>query len=170
VILANGMAQNKTIVEKSEEGRAFGRALETIFTSLAKQMIRDAEGATKFVEIAVRGAHTREDARLVARTVAGSALVKCALFGCDPNWGRIAAATGRSGAHVDPWKLQIYLGGEIVLRNGGRVQKKASVLNRVFAQKNIKITVDLGVGKYSASAFTCDFSTNYVRINSAYRT
>lgn len=170
VILANGMAQNKTVTEKTEESRAFGRALETIFTTLAKQMIRDAEGATKFVEIAVRGAQTRDDARLVARTVASSALVKCALFGCDPNWGRIAAAAGRSGAHLDPWKLQIYLGGEIVLRNGGRVQKKAAVLNRVFAHKNIKITVDLGVGKYSAGAFTCDFSTNYVRINSAYRT
>jgi len=170
VILANGMAQNKTITEKTDEVRAFGRALDTMFASLSKQMIRDAEGATKFVEIAVRGAHTRDDARRVARTVAGSALVKCALFGCDPNWGRIAAAVGRSGAHIDPWKLQIYLGGEIVLRNGGRVQKKAAVLNRVFAQKNIKITVDLGLGSYSAGAFTCDFSTAYVRINSAYRT
>jgi glutamate N-acetyltransferase/amino-acid N-acetyltransferase len=170
VILANGMAQNKTITEKTDEARAFGRALETIFTTIAKQMIRDAEGATKFVEVVVRGAQTRDDARLAARTVASSALVKCALFGCDPNWGRIAAAVGRSGAHLDPWKLQIYLGGELVLRNGGRVQKKAAVLNRVFAQKNIKITVDLGLGKYSAGAFTCDFSTSYVRINSAYRT
>lgn len=170
LVLANGMAQNKTIVEKTDEARAFGRSLETIFMALAKQMIRDAEGATKFVEISVRGAHTRDDARLVARSVANSALVKCALFGCDPNWGRIAAATGYSGAHVDPWKLQIYLGGELVLRNGGRVQKRAAVLNRVFAQKNIKITVDLGLGKYSATEYTCDFSTNYVRINSAYRT
>ncbi len=71
---------------------------------------------------------------------------------------------------MDPWKLQIYLGKEIVLRNGGRVTKKAAVLNRIFAQKNIRITADLGLGKFGASAYTCDLSTNYVRINSAYRT
>src|SRR3989338_6222499 len=170
LVLANGMAQNKRIVEKTKEFREFGHALETLFSQLAKQMIKDAEGATKFVEIAVKNAQSREDAKVVAMSVARSSLVKCALFGSDPNWGRVAAAAGTADAHVDPWKLQIYLGKELVLRNGGRVKKKAAVLNRVFAQKNIKITVDLGVGKYGASAFTCDFSTNYVRINSAYRT
>ncbi len=170
VILANGMAQNKKIVEKTKEFRDFSKALEMIFLHIAKLMIRDAEGATKFVEISVKGAQTHEDATLVSRAVASSNLFKCALFGCDPNWGRIAAAVGYSGAHVDPWKMQIYLGKELVLRNGGRVKKQAAVLNRVFAQKNIKITVDLGLGKYAATAYTCDFSTNYVRINSAYRT
>lgn len=170
VVLANGMAQNKKIVEKTKEFRDFTHVLETLFSQLAKQMIKDAEGATKFVEIAVKNAQTREDAKAVAMSIARSSLVKCALFGSDPNWGRIAAATGYADAHVDPWKLQIYLGKELVLRNGGRVKKKATLLNRVFAQKNIKITVDLGVGKYGASASTCDFSTNYVRINSAYRT
>ena len=170
LVLANGMAQNKKIVETTKEFREFSRVLETLFSQLAKQMIKDAEGATKFVEIAVRNAQTKEDAKTVAMSVARSSLVKCALFGCDPNWGRIAAAAGYADAHVDPWKLQIYLGRELVLRNGGRVKKKAALLNRVFAQKNIKIIVDLGTGKYGASAFTCDFSTNYVRINSAYRT
>jgi glutamate N-acetyltransferase/amino-acid N-acetyltransferase len=170
LILANGMAQNKKIVEKTKEFKDFAKALETIFLSIAKLMIRDAEGATKFVEIAVRGAQSQEDAALVSRSVASSNLFKCALYGCDPNWGRIAAAVGYAGAHVDPWKLNIYLGKELVLRNGGRVKKRAAVLNRVFAQKNIKITVDLGLGRHSATAYTCDFSTNYVRINSAYRT
>ncbi len=170
LVLANGMAQNKKIVEKTREFREFSRFLETLFSKLAKQMIKDAEGATKFVEIVVRNAQSREDAKTVAMSVARSSLVKCALFGSDPNWGRIAAAAGCAKAHVDPWKLQIHLGRELVLRNGGRVKKKAALLNRVFAQKNIKITVDLGVGKYSASALTCDFSTHYVRINSAYRT
>ena len=170
VILANGMAQNKKIVEKTKEFQLFTRVLEAMFLSLAKQMIRDAEGATKFVEIFVKNAATREDARAAAKSVARSSLVKCALFGGDPNWGRIAASTGYSGAHVDPWKLTIYLGKEPVLRNGGRVKQNAAVLNRVFAQKNIKITVDLGLGKSSATAYTCDLSTNYVRINSAYRT
>jgi len=170
LILANGMAQNKKIVEKTREFQLFTRALEGIFSSLAKQIVRDAEGATKFVEVSVKNALNREEAKEVAMTVARSSLVKCALFGSDPNWGRIAAAVGYSGAHVDPWKLVIYLGKELVLKNGGRVKKKAAILNRVFAQKNIKITVDLGVGKYGATATTCDFSTNYVRINSAYRT
>lgn len=170
LVLANGMAQNLTIAEKTEEFRAFQKSLEFIFLNIAKQMIQDAEGATKFVEIYVKNASNREDAKLVAKSIARSSLVKCALFGSDPNWGRIAAAAGYSGAHVDPWKLQIYLGRELVLRNGGRVKKKAAVLNRVFAQKNIKITVDLGLGNYSSTAYTCDLSTNYVRINSAYRT
>ena len=170
VVLANGMAQNKKIVEKTKDFREFSKALETIFLSLAKQMIRDAEGATKFVEVFVKNASSREDAKLVSKSIASSNLVKCAAFGCDPNWGRIAAAVGYSGAHVDPWKMSIYLGKELVLSNGGRVKQNAAALNRVFAQKNIKITVDLGLGKFSATAYTCDFSTNYVRINSAYRT
>jgi glutamate N-acetyltransferase/amino-acid N-acetyltransferase len=170
IVLASGAAQNKKIVEKTKEFQVFSRSLEIIFTQLAKRMIEDAEGATKFVEIVVKGAATKEDARSVARSVAGSNLFKCALFGCDPNWGRIAAAVGYAPAHVDPWKLQIYLGRELVLKNGGRVKKKAALLNRVFAHKNIRVTVDLGLGKASASATTCDLSTNYVRINSAYRT
>lgn len=170
LILANGAATNKKIVEKTKEFTLFSNALETIFLALAKQMIRDAEGATKFVEVYVKNAQTREDARLVSKSIASSNLFKCALFGCDPNWGRIAAAVGYAGAHVDPWKMTIYLGKEMVLKNGGRVKKRAVLLNRVFAQKNIKITVDLGLGKYSATSYTCDFSTSYVRINSAYRT
>ncbi len=170
LVLANGMAENKKIVEKTKDFRAFAKALETIFLSLAKQMVRDAEGATKFLEILVKNASTREDARLVSKSVAGSNLVKCAAFGSDPNWGRIAAAVGYSGAHVDPWRMVICLGKEPVLRSGGRVKQNAATLNRIFAQKNIKITIDLGLGKFNATAYTCDFSTNYVRINSAYRT
>jgi glutamate N-acetyltransferase/amino-acid N-acetyltransferase len=170
LVLANGMAQNKKIVEKTKEFQVFTRALEMIFMALAKQMVRDAEGATKFVEVLVKNALTREDAGRVAKSVAGSNLVKCALFGSDPNWGRIAASVGYSGAHVDPWKLVIYLGKQPVLRNGGRVKQKAADLNRVFAHKNIKITVDLGLGKFGATSYTCDLSTSYVRINSAYPT
>ncbi len=170
LVLANGMAQNKKIIEGSKDFRQFVKALETLYLHMAKEMVRDAEGATKFVEVIAKNAYSPEDARRVARSVASSNLVKCALFGSDPNWGRIAAAAGYSGAHLDPWKLCIYLGKELVLKNGGRVKQKAAVLNRVFAHKNIQMTVDLGMGKYTASAYTCDFSTGYVRINSAYRT
>ncbi len=94
LVLANGMAQNRRIAEKTQEFRVFTKALEAVFLHQAKLMVRDAEGATKFVEVVVRNAQTREDARLVARSVASSNLFKCALFGSDPNWGRIAAAVG----------------------------------------------------------------------------
>ena len=170
LVLANGIAQNKRIVEKTKEFKIFSKALEAIFLQLAKRMVKDAEGATKFVEILVKSALNREDARRAAKAVAHSSLVKCALFGSDPNWGRIAAAVGYSGAHVDPWKMQIYLGKELVLRNGGRVKKSAVLLNRIFAQKNVKIKIDLGLGHSHATVYTCDLSTGYVRINSAYKT
>ncbi len=170
LVLANRGAQNRKITEGTKEFRVFTRALESVFLYLAKEMVKDAEGATKFVEIIAKNAQTPEDAIKVARSVASSNLFKCALFGSDPNWGRIAASAGYAGAHLDPWKLSIYLGKELVLKNGGRVKRKAALLNRVFAHKNIKITVDLGLGRYSASAYTCDLSTGYVRINSAYRT
>jgi glutamate N-acetyltransferase/amino-acid N-acetyltransferase len=170
LILANGMAQNKKIVEKTKEFHEFCRALESLFIYLAKNMILDAEGATKFVEIYVKNAQSRDDAKSIAMSVATSSLFKCALFGGDPNWGRIAAAVGYADAHVDPWKMQIFLGRELVVKNGGRVKKDDRTLSRVFAKKNIKITVDMGLGKFSSSAYTCDLSTGYVKINSAYRT
>lgn len=170
VILANGAAQNAVIREGTPEFKLFAKALEMISLSLAKLMVQDAEGATKFVEISVRNARTQEEAREAARSVASSKLVKCALFGSDPNWGRIAAAVGYSRAHVDPKKIMVKLGSEVVLRNGGRAAQSPAALHKVFRKKNIKITVDLGVGKSQATAWTCDLSTGYVRINSAYRT
>lgn len=170
VVMANGMAENRKIVEKTAESRQFAKALEAIFLQIAKLMVKDAEGATKFVEILVKNAASREDARLAARSVASSNLFKCALYGSDPNWGRIAAAVGYSGAHVDPEKMVVRLGSEIVARNGGRVNAAPAKLNRIMAQKNIKITVDLGLGHFSATYYTCDLSIGYVRINSAYRT
>ncbi|MDO8561973.1 MAG: bifunctional glutamate N-acetyltransferase/amino-acid acetyltransferase ArgJ [bacterium] len=170
LVLANGMAKNKKISAKSKEARVFAQALQEILLKLAQLIVKDAEGATKFVEVTVSGAASREDARKAARTVASSNLVKCALFGSDPNWGRIAAAAGRSGAHVDSSKMKIYLGNELVLKNGGEVKKGAGVLDKVFAKKDIKISLDLGLGKHSAVAYTCDLSTKYVTLNSAYHT
>jgi len=170
LVLANGMAQNKTIAKSSKDARVFGEALETLFLKLAQLMVRDAEGATKFIEVRVKNAHSLQDARTTARTVASSTLVKCALFGSDPNWGRIAAAAGRSGASVDQWKMKIYLGSELVLDNGGAVSKKTEILGRIFKKKDIAITLDLRAGTHSATAYTCDLSTKYVQLNSAYHT
>jgi glutamate N-acetyltransferase / amino-acid N-acetyltransferase len=170
LVLANGMARNKKIATGSKEARVFESALKNLFLKLAQLMVRDAEGATKFITVSVKGAHTPEDARAVARTISSSTLVKCALFGSDPNWGRIAAAAGRAGVHLDPWKMKIYLGATMVLSNGGAVTRDVAVLNKIFKKKDITITLDLGIGKHSATAYTCDISTKYVKLNSAYHT
>ena len=122
------------------------------------------------MHIGVEGAASEAEALKVAYTIAHSPLVKTAFYASDPNWGRIAAAVGYADAHVEPWKMQIYLGKELVVRNGGRVQKPANILNRIFAQKNIRVCIDLGLGKFSSHYYTSDLSTNYVRINSAYST
>src|SRR3989338_2275497 len=119
LVFANGMAENKTIKENSKDARVFGAALEALFLKLAQLIVRDAEGATKFIEVRVKNARSLRDARTVAHAVSSSTLVKCAFFGSDPNWGRVAAAAGQSGAEVDPWKMKIYLGRELVLENGG---------------------------------------------------
>lgn len=170
LVLANGMAENKKIVGKSKEFQIFSKALESVLLTLAKLIVQDAEGATKFVEISVLGAKNEKDARIVARKIASSNLVKCALYGSDPNWGRIAASAGQSGAVIDPWKMKIYLGKELVLKNGDEVKKKLGVLDRVFSKKNIGITVDLGLGYGKATAYTSDLSSAYVKLNSAYHT
>ncbi|MDO8522444.1 MAG: bifunctional ornithine acetyltransferase/N-acetylglutamate synthase [bacterium] len=170
LVLANGMAQNKMIAENSKDAHVFGAVLKTLFLKLAQLMVRDAEGATKFVEVKVKNARNAEDACTVARTVSSSTLVKCALYGSDPNWGRVAAAAGRSGAHIDPWKMKIYLGKTLVLKNGGAIACKPGILDRIFKKKEIAITLDLGVGAHSATAYTCDLSTKYVQLNSAYHT
>lgn len=170
LILANGLATNKRITKSSKELEVFTSALESLFLKIVEMMMRDAEGATKFVEVRVSGARSRKDARTIARSIASSNLVKCAIFGSDPNWGRIAVAAGYAGGALDPEKMKIYLGRVLVLKNGGAVHMSSARTRSVFKKKKILITVDLGLGKYSANAYTCDLSTDYVLFNSAYYT
>ncbi|HEY4516486.1 MAG TPA: bifunctional glutamate N-acetyltransferase/amino-acid acetyltransferase ArgJ [Candidatus Paceibacterota bacterium] len=170
LVLANGMAGNKKIVKGSKDLKVFTETLEHVFQTIAQRIVSDAEGATKFVEVAVRGARSLQDARKAARGIASSNLVKSALYGSDPNWGRIAAAVGSSGARVDQSKMMIYLGKELAVQKGGPVKKARGILDRVFAKKEIRITVDLGLGRHAASAYTCDLSKAYVELNSAYHT
>lgn len=170
LVLANGRARNQMIKEKTPEFNKFLDALEDICVDMAKAMIRDAEGATKFVEIAVKNAKTSEDARTVAMSIACSNLVKTALYGCDPNWGRIAASIGYSAVGVDPQKLQIKIGSFTVLKGEQGYRENEAALARIFRKQDIRITVDLGLGKKSATVWTSDLSTQYVKINSAYRT
>lgn len=170
LVLANGRAKNKTIRENTPDFRKFLDALEDICVDMAKAMIRDAEGATKFVEIAVKNARTPEDARTVAMSIACSNLVKTAMYGCDPNWGRIAASIGYSAVGIDPQKLQIKIGGFTVLKGEQGYRENEAALAKIFRRQDIRVTVDLGMGTKSATVWTSDLSTQYVKINSAYRT
>ena len=170
-ILANGMAGNAKIVKKGRDYALFAVVLKFVLKSLAKMLARDGEGATKFIEIEVRGAKTRQDAVMAARKISTSSLLKCAVFGEDPNWGRVAAACGASGADFSPDRTDIYLGSMKALSNGmiagGYTKEKA---RKFFKTKDVKIAVDLKCGKYKATAWTCDFSKEYVAINSEYST
>jgi glutamate N-acetyltransferase/amino-acid N-acetyltransferase len=148
------------------------RGLEQVFMELAQALVRDAEGATKFVEVRVEDAASEEDARLVAETIAHSPLVKTALFASDPNWGRILAAVGRAPiAALDVECVQIWLDGIRIVKDGGvSPEYREAEGAAVMAQEDILIRVSLGQGAASARVWTCDFSYDYVRINAEYRT
>ncbi|MDO8525001.1 MAG: bifunctional glutamate N-acetyltransferase/amino-acid acetyltransferase ArgJ [Candidatus Omnitrophota bacterium] len=170
-ILANGMAGNKKITAKGPDYKKFTAALKSVSVELAVMLARDGEGATKFVRIDVRGAKSDEDASRVARKISTSSLLKCAVFGEDPNWGRVAAACGASGVSFDPDKTDIYLGGMKALSNGAIARSYSKERARKsFKTKDVHITVDLKSGKSKATAWTCDFSKEYVAINSEYST
>ncbi len=147
----------------------FETALTAVLVDLAKAVVRDGEGATRLVEVEVIGAPTDADALQVARTVAGSSLVKTAIHGGDANWGRIAAAAGRAGVAISPERLRIFLAGVEVLSPGYRSTfDEADVHDRMLA-KDVSVVVDLGLGRGRAAVWTCDLSAEYVRINASYR-
>lgn len=169
-ILANGLAGNKRIASKNRDYRIFTEGLKFLSSELAKMIARDGEGATKFVEIDVMGAGSTSDAKKIARKISTSSLLKCAIFGNDPNWGRIAAAAGASGVAFDPDKTDIYLGGVKVLSKGSSVDYDLKKVEKLFRDKDVSIKVDLNRGISKARAWTCDFSKEYVAINSEYST
>ena len=154
----------------------FKEALNYVCIELAKMMAKDGEGATKLVEMQVSGAMDREDARLAAKTIMRSSLVKTAIFGNDPNWGRIVAAAGRSGADLDPEKITLSISaagrpGEVFLVKDGKIVE--GVLEKaedVMRSEELLIRLDLGLGGASARAFGCDLSYDYVKINADYTT
>ena len=137
---------------------------------LCHQVIRDGEGATKFVEVSVVGAISKKDSHKVAMSIANSPLVKTAIAGEDPNWGRIVMAVGKSGAQADRDKLKIHLGSLLVTENGWvsphYSEKKAA---EYMKNRNIVVTVDLGLGKHSTTVWTCDLTHAYIEINADYR-
>ena len=170
IVLANGASGCGRIVEGTQEYELFDRALGQVCLDLAKAIAKDGEGATKYVEVRVTGADTYEDAKAAAMTVANSPLVKTAIFGQDPNWGRVLCAAGRSGAHVVPEKTSLYFGDVKIVANGEPLELEAEAARRPMLEPELAITIDLGVGSESASVFTCDLSYDYVRINAEYHT
>jgi len=163
--LANGASG--VAVEKEEEDKVYA-ALEALCMELAHLIVRDGEGATKFVTITVEGCARTRDADAIARTVANSPLVKTALTGCNPNWGRVIAAAGRAGVAFDPERMDVYFNGVLTVKNGCGAGASKAVLDELFKQKEITIRVVLREGHARATVWTTDLSHEYVAINVAY--
>lgn len=170
-VLANGQAGNKPVTEAAGTAyQDFAGALRTVCTELAKLVVQDGEGATKFLEITVQGAASFEDAKAAAMAIANSPLVKTAFFGQDPNWGRILCAAGYSGAKVDPAKTTLAIGGVSIVQNGVSVPFEAKALEQAMTARDIAVVLDLAAGEEAATVWTCDFSYEYVKINADYST
>lgn len=168
--LANGMAENAVLRTGSSGFSAFQRLLDAACRSLALQVCRDGEGATKLVQVLVTGGRSAADVRRVARTIATSSLVKTALFGEDANWGRILAAVGRAGVPIDQRKIGLAFDSIPVVQSGVGLGPSAERrIARVLRKKEFTIAVTLGQGRATARLWTTDLSTEYVKINAAYR-
>ncbi len=170
-LLASGAAGNAPITAAGEDFDAFRAALEAVCISLAKQMATDGEGATKFVTVTVKGAKTQKDADRAARAIAKSPLAKTSWFGRDPNWGRVLAAVGYSGAAVEDMKTEVFYDKAWAFRRGTIAdEKQLAKLGEVMKKDAFTVTVDLHLGEFESSIYTCDFSLDYVHINADYTT
>lgn len=169
LIFANGLAGNNEF-SGGDAGEAFRQALEQVCVFLAKSIARDGEGATRLIEVKVNGAVSISDARLAARTIANSSLVKSAVHGCDPNWGRIAAAAGRSGAEMVEAKTDVYIGDICLLKSGMPLPFDKKEAAAILKYEEVPVRVDLNLGQSSATSWGCDLSEEYVVINSEYTT
>ena len=170
LVLANGIAANKPIDANSINAPFFQEALDKVCVYLAKAIAADGEGATKLIEVSVKGAKSLEDARHAARTIVSSNLVKAAVYGNDPNWGRVTAALGRSGVELSEPKLDVAMAGIPVLSQGKPIPFERNAAVKALQQKEVRIIVDMNIGEASATAWGCDLTEQYVVINSAYTT
>jgi glutamate N-acetyltransferase/amino-acid N-acetyltransferase len=169
VVMANGLAGNSEIQAENEDYQVFCQALFEVTQQLAKMIAKDGEGATKLVEIEVRGAQSQDVARTVARSIASSNLVKSAIFGEDANWGRILCAAGYSGATFEVEKVEIFLGDLKVAEKGRGIDFSEERAKAILGQEEVKISVDLNSGSFQATAWTCDLTFDYIKINASYR-
>ncbi|WP_252503849.1 bifunctional ornithine acetyltransferase/N-acetylglutamate synthase [Sporosarcina sp. Marseille-Q4943] len=169
LVLANGMAGNQSLSPAHPDWGSFVQTLHAVAQDLAKMIAKDGEGATKLIEVEVAGALTDAEARIIAKTVVGSPLVKTAVFGCDANWGRVIAAVGYSGASVDPVGITIKIGDTTVVTDGEPVNFSEEDLLLYLKQPEVKIFVGLNKGNGHGIAWGCDLTYDYVQINASYR-
>jgi glutamate N-acetyltransferase/amino-acid N-acetyltransferase len=168
LLLASGKGGGDRLAAP-REGPEFRAALGKVCRTLAEMIVRDGEGATRVMAIDVRGARTTREAKLAAHAVATSPLVKTALAGGDPNWGRILAAVGRSGARFSPRRVALSAAGLALVVNGCPMVYREADAARIFARDTVQVTIDLGAGSASASLMTCDLGHDYVSLNADYR-
>ncbi|MGD2278828.1 MAG: bifunctional glutamate N-acetyltransferase/amino-acid acetyltransferase ArgJ [Candidatus Omnitrophota bacterium] len=170
MLLANGQALNPIVTETRADFEVFKKNLDAVMKELAGMIVQDGEGASKFIEVRVKGARTKEEAKKAAGSIANSILVKCAVQGGDPNWGRVASSVGASGAVFNMDKLEISLDGVAFFKKGKSVSPASGKKAKVFKKKNAKIEVNMHSGRSEATAYTCDISKKYLTLNSYYTT
>ncbi|MBA7695566.1 Arginine biosynthesis bifunctional protein ArgJ [subsurface metagenome] len=170
LVMANGLAQNGVITLNSDQASAFQQGLDRVCIYLAKSIAGDGEGASKLIEVTVSGAPSVAEARLAARTVVSSPLVKAAVHGSDPNWGRIIVAVGRSGVEVVESKIDLYIGDIPVVKAGSPVLFSKRRVAEALSGSEVVISLQLNLGTATATAWGCDLSEEYVTINSQYMT
>jgi glutamate N-acetyltransferase/amino-acid N-acetyltransferase len=170
LLLANGRAGHPPLNRMDRDGEAFQSMLSEVCKNLAKSLVKDGEGATKLIEVVIKGAQDREDAGRAAYAIADSPLVKTAFFGEDANWGRILCALGHCGAQINPNRIDVFFDKVPVVKKGmgtgSRLEGKAG---QILKNKSFRVTVDLHQGKGEFSVFTTDLSIDYVKINASYR-
>ena len=170
LVMANGCRQNEEILPDTEEFEKFSKMLRYLMADLAKKIAKDGEGATKLIEVNVRHAKDEQSGRMIAKSVVGSSLVKTAIFGQDPNWGRILAAIGYAGADVSVDNIDIWIEGIPVMQASSPVAFDPEETSDVMAGELLTLTIDLHDGAAEAQAWGCDLSYDYVKINALYRT
>ena len=170
LVMANGLAENNQLTKDHPEWDLFKQGLKIVCESLAKKIARDGEGATKLIEVQVDGAFSLNAARAVGKSIISSNLVKTAIYGTDPNWGRIVTAAGYSGVPIEPNLLKVSLGQYKVFENGLPSPFVEEEVKGYLENENVVIHVELNQGDYSATAWGCDLTYDYVKINASYRT
>lgn len=173
LLLANGMANNPAITEKNEDYARFCRALNLVNETLAKKMAGDGEGCTALFEVKVVGAETKEQAKVLAKSVITSNLTKAAIFGHDANWGRILCAMGYSGAQFDPERVDLYFksaaGSMQIIKDGVALDYSEEEATKILSQAEVTAVADVKMGSFEATAWGCDLTFDYVKINADYR-
>ena len=170
LVMANGCQQNEEILPDTEEFEKFSKMLRYLMADLAKKIAKDGEGATKLIEVNVLHAKDEQSGRMIAKSVVGSSLVKTAIFGQDPNWGRILAAIGYAGADVSVDNIDIWIEGIPVMQASSPVAFDPEETSDAMAGELLTLTIDLHDGDSEAQAWGCDLSYDYVKINALYRT